>query len=383
MPVTSPLASVDDLVTSIYTGISENRPWQTFLKLLRERTNSEVASLSLRRGGNGVSPIVILDRRYEIGKQDARHMAREYALLVDQDPISATLNTPGKVTSLHELISPEELEQNAFFQRLMKPGGVQHYIGMCFGEPRGWRCLIRLMNKPDMPDYDETDRQLLRALHTHLETALSLFAELKRSRFELNEFHASLDRLVIGVFVLDGSGKLLDANRTARSIAARNSLVRVLDDTLHINNSALNSKFKNALERGLAAREFEPDHQFVETLRLESPAGERFEMLVRNVGRHDRFVGTRMPAVIVYISDHDDRMSIHDNLLEKLFGLTPTEARLAALLASGMSLTDAAGHLGVTENTVRKYSKTVYSKLGVHRQAELVRLILKSVAIFG
>ena len=101
------------------------------------------------------------------------------------------------------------------------------------------------------------------------------------------------------------------------------------------------------------------------------------------MGQPDRYVGTQSPSVVVYISDREDRFNIHEKLLEKLFGLTKTEARLAALLANGLTLVDAGRVLGVTENTVRGYSKIIYSKLGINRQVDLVRVILKSVAMFG
>jgi DNA-binding CsgD family transcriptional regulator len=39
-----------------------------------------------------------------------------------------------------------------------------------------------------------------------------------------------------------------------------------------------------------------------------------------------------------------------------------------------------AGDLGLSENTIRSYSKPFYSKLGVSRQVDLVRLLLTSLA---
>ena len=50
---------------------------------------------------------------------------------------------------------------------------------------------------------------------------------------------------------------------------------------------------------------------------------------------------------------------------------------------TGFSLADAADRLGLTENTVRTYCKTIMSKVGVGRQADLVALILRSVAVLG
>jgi DNA-binding CsgD family transcriptional regulator len=49
----------------------------------------------------------------------------------------------------------------------------------------------------------------------------------------------------------------------------------------------------------------------------------------------------------------------------------------------GYSLAQAAGRLDLKESTVRTYCKAILGKVGVGRQADLVRLILRSVAVLG
>jgi DNA-binding CsgD family transcriptional regulator len=66
--------------------------------------------------------------------------------------------------------------------------------------------------------------------------------------------------------------------------------------------------------------------------------------------------------------------------LADMFGLTPSEARLAMALASGDSLDDAATRLGLTIETARNYSKRVFAKTRTRGQADLVRTIIGSVA---
>lgn len=61
------------------------------------------------------------------------------------------------------------------------------------------------------------------------------------------------------------------------------------------------------------------------------------------------------------------------------WGLTPREAELTLLLAGGLSLAEAARHLSISEQTVRFYSKRIYSKTGAHGQVDLVRRVLTSV----
>jgi DNA-binding CsgD family transcriptional regulator len=61
-----------------------------------------------------------------------------------------------------------------------------------------------------------------------------------------------------------------------------------------------------------------------------------------------------------------------------MFGLTPAESRLAAALASGLALEAAAQAEGWTLNSAKTYLKSVFGKLGVSRQADLVRVVLTS-----
>ncbi|MFL0586779.1 hypothetical protein ACH0BU_09060 [Sphingomonas olei] len=70
-------------------------------------------------------------------------------------------------------------------------------------------------------------------------------------------------------------------------------------------------------------------------------------------------------------------------LLAALFGLTGSEARLAAAIAAGATLSDAAAQLGLTIETTRNYSKRLFAKTRTRGQVDLVRLIGASAARFA
>ena len=59
------------------------------------------------------------------------------------------------------------------------------------------------------------------------------------------------------------------------------------------------------------------------------------------------------------------------------FGLTPAEARLASIIAEGLSPEQAAEQLGITKETARSQLKAVFVKTGTHRQGELVALLAR------
>ena len=64
--------------------------------------------------------------------------------------------------------------------------------------------------------------------------------------------------------------------------------------------------------------------------------------------------------------------------LAAVFGLTPAEASVGALLAQGGTAGEVASRLGVLGSTIRTYVGNVLAKLGVAGKTDLVRLLSRS-----
>jgi DNA-binding CsgD family transcriptional regulator len=69
------------------------------------------------------------------------------------------------------------------------------------------------------------------------------------------------------------------------------------------------------------------------------------------------------------------RSESKEQILERLFGLSPMQARLTALLLTGRRIRDIAPILGLTEGSARQYLKRVFKKTGARRQVDLVRMV--------
>jgi DNA-binding CsgD family transcriptional regulator len=65
-------------------------------------------------------------------------------------------------------------------------------------------------------------------------------------------------------------------------------------------------------------------------------------------------------------------------IIQDLFDLTPAEARVARGIAAGKTVHDLADEAGIAAGTVRQQLKSVFSKTGVSRQADLVGLLVGS-----
>jgi DNA-binding CsgD family transcriptional regulator len=85
------------------------------------------------------------------------------------------------------------------------------------------------------------------------------------------------------------------------------------------------------------------------------------------------------PAAIIFIRDPELPIAAK-RALQELFGLTPAEATIAAALAAGKSIEDIAETAKIGLNTVRTQIKRIFLKTGTNRQAQLVTVILGSIA---
>jgi DNA-binding CsgD family transcriptional regulator len=67
-------------------------------------------------------------------------------------------------------------------------------------------------------------------------------------------------------------------------------------------------------------------------------------------------------------------------LAAAVYGLSPAQLTLAALVAEGLTLPDIAARMGVTANTARTHLNRVFDKVGVRTQPALVRVLLMAVS---
>ena len=100
----------------------------------------------------------------------------------------------------------------------------------------------------------------------------------------------------------------------------------------------------------------------------------------RSSARHFAFAPRRAAALVI-VGDPNSTPQPAAEVLRRLFGLTPTLARLAEALASGKTLIEYASEHEVTLGTARQQLKELFARTGTHRQSELIRLVLTSGAV--
>ena len=87
------------------------------------------------------------------------------------------------------------------------------------------------------------------------------------------------------------------------------------------------------------------------------------------------------PHTVLVLIDLDVNPLPTHTALERIFGLTQAEARLAILMARGATVTEIAATQGISVATVRAQLASIFGKTHTRRQAELVILLARLSAL--
>lgn len=95
------------------------------------------------------------------------------------------------------------------------------------------------------------------------------------------------------------------------------------------------------------------------------------------LGAHNEFAGSRTAfAAIIFIADGLKTIDVDPAALQRTYGLTPAEAKVAVTLLEFASAKEVASALSVSPHTVRTQLRNIYAKLGVDTRTRFVKLML-------
>jgi DNA-binding CsgD family transcriptional regulator len=186
-----------------------------------------------------------------------------------------------------------------------------------------------------------------------------------------------LDLIDFGIILTDSEGAVLAANAVARETAAAWNLLSFTVETFGalptLSHAAI---VERVIEAAQVRRAATPVVLEVVLRVTHRP----HPLLVTVVGLP--LVATAydlcQPSCVLFFRDQDHRPAARIGAALKQLGLTPAETELAEALLEGLTLDECCARLGRTKSTLRSRMKFVLAKAGVHRQSQLIALILKS-----
>ncbi len=383
----------DALVSLIYEGTLEQKPWQSFLPRLRQVMDAHAVSLVLRPPATGDRGVILNCRRHEDGDNDLGNAEEGLADPNDWEAmnyreqffaIDPFVNLPpGKVVTQRELIPDQELVKTEYYRNYLRPIGVFHILGVDTVEPDGLIARLRIARQEQEEAFDDSHKALCEQLLPHLRRAIQIHARLNRTESERDLYAGAVDQLSVAAIILDEQGGVLNTNGLANQILAAGDGISLVDDVLTLANRADHERLAETIGTTIAAQ-LAGETSMAHAMRISRPSGlPDLGLVVRPIPTTEWAEGQSSPCVAVFISDPEQQESASQQLLGELFELTPAETNLAIKLARGLSLAQLSEQQNISQHTARAQLKSIFAKTGVTRQAELVRLVLRSVASLG
>lgn len=360
------------LQLAVQRGPGEEVPWSSALEMLREILQADYTAIVLRRPSPR-TPALIIDAF--TGGVQARHLDYAYYSVYSTDPFSEMPD--GQVVTVDEALGTEAWESSPFYQRYVKPYNVRYILGTDLVTAGGAKCRLRISRSAERGDFGPREHAICTALLPCLKIAIDLHVQMEAQRAELGMYARAMEQLLIGVAVFNEDGTLVHTNKTADEILAAADGMHLAHGGLHAAIASEDRELQRAFQEALKdATSFE--HLAGKMLSLTRPSGRsKIGVLMRPIPLG---AASQRPAVAMFLRDPDQCVRTSIDAMRELFGFTKAEAILAAHLANGCSLDEAADTLCIKRNTVRAQLRSIFAKTGVSRQSMLVRLLLSSIS---
>jgi DNA-binding CsgD family transcriptional regulator len=227
--------------------------------------------------------------------------------------------------------------------------------------------------------FSQRDLRTMQVLAPHLCRSAAIHERFGRLRDAGGE--SALRALPFGVIGLDRFARIAYANEAGER-ALRGGL-SATDRRLGCRDASARSALHAAVARAIATSEQHGcDGGSLLRVPRDFPA-RPLQLLVAPVMRRAgelRFGFAGEVAALVIVTDPDATPTPTAEALRQLFALTPALSRLAAALAAGKTLAEHADEAQITVGTARTQLKELFARTSTSRQAELVRVLLTSVA---
>ena len=288
----------------------------------------------------------------------------------------------GMTNTAEAFLRPSDLKRTEWYHDFLKPQGLETGVGATLmsehGRVVGVSVLCSNHNGEGLSPALVTR---LAACVPHLLRAIQVNRALAHTALERRGAEAALERLGIGAMIATQESRVLFMNAVAdRIVASRDGLVVRAGGTLAAAHMAVNTSLRRAI-REAALTSVGLGQGSGAAISVARPSGQRpYAVLVAPLRGLPETLGLAPRSALVLISDAELRQRLPETILQELHDLTPTQAKVAAALARGDSPGEIADALHTTVATVRQHIKAILAATDTHRQSELVRLILSSVA---
>lgn len=369
--------SLLDVVGLLYDAAADPARWRGFLEAGAHYFGAFSANFVHYDADRPDRSLAFLTGYGDLAIEQRGGAIRKLTDLRDQDPrLRYGMDHPSKPFHCRQVMSEETLHASPSYREVLQPHGVEYTLMVTLSDTPQTFTGLGFLRSPDKPPFSQGEVEDLGRLVPHLRRAISIQDQLARVNHSLQASYQVLESLPTGIVIARQSGSVEYANAAARDMLGkrdgieidaagalclpkRNGTARLLDTLRQVGETGAHDAI------GLGRPSGRPAFHCLLS-RLPESTGDNLPNLFAE------------PRVVLYLSDPEQVLETPEELLQRLFGLTPAEARLVDRLVAGLSLAEAATQSGIQVSTARSQLKAIFRKTGTTRQADLMRTVLSS-----
>lgn len=368
------------LVDRIYAAADRPASWRSFVKELSEGMGDAAVIVALQLPG---STVPVRSYQIHIGPEYASDLVRLYPHDVPWLPAAYSALRRGFVFASDEYFDGA-LDRTKFYLEWMKPQGLvsdSPLVHTFAVDGDTALAEIVIFRRRGCRPITNEDRMLCDQLAPHLACAFRLYQRFGGEQHELLALAEVVNRLQLGVILVDRERHPVIMNRCAERLIALDDGFVLRKDGLHAQNARDDAVMQKVLGDAIAGGR--GGDYSSSLMAVSRPSGQRAYPVVASSLLKARIGDAAEEAVAsLMIGDPEAGQVFTPDVMQSLYELTPAESELVVLLADGKCLKDAADLRGVTLNTVRSQLKQVFAKTDTNRQAQLIRLVLTGTSEF-
>jgi len=362
-----------DVVDGLYAGAWNHELWLGALTRLADLVDGEgtiVFSMNPSNGDIG---------RHDVVRADLSVLQDYQNRWIAADPrLEAAMTKPVGVSQTEQtLLRAEELRSSAFFHEFLLKNDMPFFIAAWLRKDRLSSATISIQRSRERGPFQQAQRSALDRVIPHLTRALEIKDHVQSLELRAQHWLDAAEASPAGIVLLDRDLRILQASRAAQNLLRDASVIRCEGGHLRLTSPIDERRFRDYLADGSGAR---PNRAAVLSCRRAGRSP--LFLTVAPVSQADEFWLRPAPAWILSIRDPES-LRIDVAALAHAFNLTPAEARVAKLLAEGLTPARIAEAVGSSTHTVRTHVRALYDKTATNSHAAFMRIAVTFSGLAG
>ena len=308
------------------------------------------------------------ERRHELEREYF-----EYYYPMDERVPRVRQLSDSQLIHMSDLYSEEELKTSMVYNDYLNRVHAQNSMNFRLDGPDGASIAWIVHDPVDGNGWSSTQLGSIRRLLPHLRQYVSVRQALAGAGALGASLTELLDTTGLGVIQLDRRGRIQDLNDRVRELLRTGDGLFDKSGFLFARRPEDNAAFQRLLKRALPLFKAQGVGG---SMMVKRASALPLVLHVNPVDQQGTDFRVWPVAALVLVVDPESRTRIDPSIAGATLDLTVTESRVAVLLAEGMSVREVAVAKGRKESTIRWHVKNILNKLGLSRQADLVRLLL-------